>query len=219
MKRAVILLVFSLICTCALNAQTKINVNLYETTKDYVEKSYSSTDVTLLAKEVRKDCILIKKFVDTQTGKKIKTAIYTWAIEYNGEVYFNLKNSTDLNNWKLFIKFDVEGPNYCMTFIDKHTSNLIKNSGANYGGGLEGALISESNKWDKNWVNEDGEKVKIFMVNLNKQVYSGNGKTSSAGNFLKRKELKSLFKLNKSISEIRKLTFEEVLQIIEKENQ
>ena len=218
MKRiSILLLVISLYSN--LNAQDRVKVNLFKTTDDYISKSYSDTNVTLLIKEIGENHIWFKKFIDDETGKKIKKAHTSWALEYNGNTYFNLGYSLDLNNWKVFIKLNSEGNKYCMSFIDNNAPNIIKNSGPNYGGGLQAVLMKDSNKWGKSWKNSEGKKVKILFIELldQKEPMMSRNK-GSLGNLLKRKELKAKFELEKSNAEIKEMTFEEVLEILERNN-
>ena len=88
---------------------------------------------------------------------------------------------------------------------------------ANYTQGR--VLMKESTKWGKSWLNKNGEKVRIFFVNLNNQKeptlsrYKG-----SVGNYLTKDDLKSEFRVEKSKKEIKEMSLEEVVAIIEKSN-
>ncbi len=199
--------------------QKSIQVNLFETTDQYKTKTYSKENVKLLVKQKGEDYIWFKKFVDAETGKKIPKAHTSWAIEYEGDVYFNLGYSNDLNNWKIFIKLDVEGPNYCLSFIDDDTPNVVKNSSAYYGGGITGALISESTKWGRHWFNSSNEKIKILFIDLNNQKQGSMSRNvGSIGDLLTPAVLVKEFSLEKSKDDVRRLSFEEVLEIIQAEN-
>lgn len=210
-------LILTIIIFSSLNAQEKIKVNLFSTTDDYISKSYSDTSVALLVKEISAKHIWIKKFIDEKSGAKKKKAQTSWAIEYKGNTYFNLGYSLDLNNWKLFIRLDVEGNKYCLSFIDENAPKAIKNSGTNYGGGLQGALLKDSNKWGKSWINKYNQKVKILFIDLEDQTGSRmNRNKGSIGNLLKRNDLKEKFELEKA--QIKNMTFEEVLEIIASNN-
>ncbi|WP_053405133.1 hypothetical protein [Persicobacter sp. CCB-QB2] len=218
LKNITILLILTLLCT-NLKAQEKAIVNLFKTTDDYISNTYTDTNVTILIKEMGENHIWVKKFIDDKTGKKIKKANYSWAIEYNGNNYFNLGYSHDLNNWNVFIKFNSEGEKYCMSFIDNNSAGVIKNSGINYGGGLQGVLMKDSDKWGKYWRNNNEEKIKILFIDLTNQMEANTGRNKgSLGNLLKRNELKTKFGLEKTYAEIKNLTFEEVLAIIERNN-
>ncbi len=210
---SILLLTISLFTS--LHAQERIKVNLFKSTNDYISKSYSETNVTLLVREIGKNHIWFKKFIDDETGKKIKNIHTSWAIEYNGDTYFNLGYSLDLNNWKVFIKLNLEGNRYCMSFIDDNPPNIIKNSGMNYGGGLQGALMSESSKWGKSWKNNKGERIKILFIDLlEEKVLRTTRDQKASGNLLTKRDLKTKFGLKKSNAEIKQMSFEEILNII-----
>lgn len=78
-------------------------------------------------------------------------------MEYGDENYFNLGYSTDFNQWSSYGKFDIEGK-YAAIIIDHNSPNILKFTGNAYGGGLTGALIAESLKWNKNWKDKNGIK-------------------------------------------------------------
>ena len=200
-------------------AQDTIKVNLYKTTDDYITKKFTDTNITLVVKEIGKNYLNVKKFIDDTTGKTLKNSASTWAITYNGKTYLNLGYTNDLNNWKLFVCFDIEGNNFCSIFIGDETPNIIKNSGNYYGGGLTGVLLKESTKWGKNWTNQQGQKLKILFINLNKQNQSfGNRNKGSLGYLITRKELKEKLELDKSNDEMENMSFEEAVRSIQEKN-
>lgn len=214
MKNFIILL-FATLLFSNLNAQERINVNLFKTTNDYISKTYTDTNMTLVVREIGENHIWFKKFIQDKTDRKTKRAHTSWAIEYKGSTYFNLGYSSDLNNWKVFIKLNSEGSQYCMSFIDENASNVIKNSGTNYGGGLQGVLMKDSSKWGKSWKNKEEQKVKILFIDLANQKEAAMSRNKgSIGNLLKRSELKTKFKLEKTKKQIKEMTFEQVLEII-----
>jgi hypothetical protein len=198
-----------------LNAQEGIKVNLYKTTDDYQARTYTDTNVVLQVREISKHHIWFYKFVEGKSGKKLAKAHTSWAIEYNGNNYFNLGYSSDLNNWKVFLRFDVERKNFCASFITSESPRVVKNSGPNYGFGLQGVLMKDSDKWGKNWVDENGEKVKILFIDLNTQyepMLSRN--KGSMGNLLTTAEVKTIFGLELSKAEINQMSFEEIVELI-----
>jgi len=196
--------------------QTIINeIGFYKTMEDFKNDNPIGEEYNVVLKSINESSIHIKKVINSKSGKKVKKITNAWAIKYKGEFYFNLGYSTDLNNWKLFIKLDYVGKRYCYALIDKNTPKSIKNSGTNYGGGLSGVLMKDSNKWNKNWSNENNEKVKILLIDFKKNKFQ-NGKTAigSRGNLLKRKDVKKKFKVNLPLSEIKNIKLEEILEII-----
>jgi hypothetical protein len=176
-------------------------------------------------KEESDKYILIKSIVDSATQKPIKRAKSAWALEYNGDKYFNLGYSGDYNHWNLFVKFDIIGK-YCAVFIDKKTPAIIKNSGNNsvyYGGGLAGALtgilVNASTKWNKNWKDKEGDAVKILFTDTSDTVEQFAARNSvSRANLLTRDKLRELIADKKTDVKIKDIPFEEVVEIIKQKN-
>ncbi|MDQ8004743.1 MAG: hypothetical protein REI64_08095 [Pedobacter sp.] len=219
-RKSILILFLSIVGTYSIYAQDTIKVNLYKTTDDYIIKKYTDTGISLIVKEIGENHIQIKKFIDIHTGKTLNNKNTSWAIVYKGNTYLNLGYTNDLNNWKIFLRFNLEGNNFCASFIDEETPNSIKNSGAYYGGGLTGVLIKESTKWGKNWIKENGSKVKILFTNLNKQNQPfGNRNKSSLGYFITRKELKEKLQLEEKDEKIESMSFEEAISAINQKNQ
>lgn len=219
MKRITFLIISAILWTFNLNAQDTIKVNLYKTTNDYQVKKFTDTNISLVVKEVGENYIWAKKFIDESTGKNLTKINASWAITYKGNTYLNLGYTNDLNNWKVFLKFDIEGNNFCASFINDNTPNIVKNSGPYYGGGLTGVLIKESGKWGKNWIKQNGTKAKILFINLNKQNQPfGSRHKGSLGYLITRKELKEKLELEKTNEEMDKMTFEEAIALIHERN-
>jgi hypothetical protein len=217
MKTIVIFILLTI--TTVVNAQEKIQVDLFMLTQDYLNSTYSHEGATMIVKELGDSHIRMKKIINPTTGKKIRFASSSWALNYKGGNYFNLKYSTDLNNQRVFVKMDIEGKNYCAIIIDENSPRIIKNSGIYYGGGLQGVLIKESNKWNTNWKDENGSKKKILLIDLNNKEAPMMGvNTYCSGYLLRRKDVKNLFGVNKPLSEIKKMSFEEIVSIIEMHN-
>jgi hypothetical protein len=200
-------------------AQDTIKVDLYKTTDDYIKRKVTDTSVSLIVKEIGENHIQLKKFVDAKTGKNLSNKNASWALVYKGSTYLNLGYTNDLNNWKVFLKLNLEGNNFCASFIDETTPNIVKNSGNYYGGGLTGVLIKESNKWGKNWFKKDGSKAKILFMNLHKQNQpSSNRHKSTIGYFITKKELADKLQLNIKDQEIEKMSFENAVSEIKRKN-
>ena len=190
---------------------------LYETTNDFTTNSPMQIKANAVIKKESNQHITIKKIIDPISGMKIKRAISAWAIKYNGNNYFNLGYSNDLNNWKSYAKFDIEGK-ICAIIIDKNSPNILKNSSTYYGGGLTGVLIGESTKWGKNWKDKKGNKKKILFIDTSNTLNKINGRNQgSLGNYLTRKDLKELIKkyqINIDTNNINEISFEKAIEII-----
>lgn len=189
-------------------------ISLYKTTQDFLNGKKWDGKAIAVIKEEHEKYLLLNQIIDSTLNKPLKQGFSTWAIEYNGEKYFNLAYSTDLNHNKLFVKFDVTGP-YCAIFIDRNAPNLLKNSGTYYGGGLTGVLIKESAKWGKNWKDESGADVKILFVNTS-VLLSG---ACSPGNYLTRTYLTQIAKRRGvDLDNTEEISFEKAKEIIAKLN-
>ena len=219
MKNLLFTSILLILGVISVKAQDTIKVDIYKTTDDYILKQYTDTNVSLIVKAIGDNHIQIKKFIDTNTGKTLNNINASWAIVHKGNTYLNLGYTNDLTNWKIFLKFNVEGNNFCASFIDDETPNIVKNSGSYYGGGLTGVLIKESTKWGKNWTKQDGSKAKILFINLNKQNQPfGSRHKSSMGYFITRKELRDKLQLEKKDEEIEKMSFEEAITSVRAKN-
>jgi len=196
-------------------------VHIYPTMLDYNKNTVSEKRLSVLIKDSSKQHISIKKFIDPQTGLKDRKAIKAWGIKYNGNDYFNLGYSTDVNHWKSFAKIDIKGP-YSVMLVDEKSPYILNSTSNYYGGGLTGALIAESHKWGKNWKDKNGMKHKLIIINTFEtpqnptSYYIGN-----QGNYLTRKQIKKMIKdynLPYNPSKVKELTYEEVLEIIQTVN-
>ncbi|GAB7256487.1 hypothetical protein [Polaribacter sp. OB-PA-B3] len=225
MKKTIILLTILITTSCGIQKipSTELHTlepaKLYETTEDYI--SNKSVEAGILIKERSNQHIKIKGVFDLNTGIKIKRGMSAWIIEYNGNKYFNLGYSGDVNHWNYFGKLDIEGK-YCAIIIDKNSPNILKSSSNNYGGGLAGVLIGESSKWNKNWKDENGEKKKILFIDTeNIRQKNANRNIGSLGDYLTRKQLQEITNeigLNLSDTEIKNIMFEKIIQILKTEN-
>lgn len=201
-----------------LHAQETINANLYATTQDYLNKSYSYENAKVETKELSDEYIMVKKILDPNTGKKVKnTNRKCWMLEYNGVNYFNLGYASDLPQWNLFVKLDIEGNRLGALIIDKNKQDLLMDihPGA-YGVGLAGVIIKESEKWGSNWKNEKNEKSRILIVdfNLKQPKYGNRNKNCSWGFFLSKKHLIELMQWKKKAKDIKYLRFEQAIEYL-----
>ncbi|GAB4017353.1 hypothetical protein GCM10028773_13500 [Spirosoma koreense] len=196
----------------------EIKVSLYQSSIDLLEDKKSNIDATALVKDEADNYIQIKKLVDADK-KKIKKWHSYWAIEYSGNKYFNLGYSHDLNQWGTYAKFDIIGK-YCAIFIDSNSRKLVKNGGNLYGGGLMGAMIAGTYKWGKNWIDRNGAKKKILLVDtsiLEIGMYAK--EDGNTGNLLTKEKLTKIAQTNYPDMDVDKISFEKVVEIIEELNQ
>ena len=96
------------------------------------------------------------------SNKKDKLASTSWAIYFKDEYWINMRYSKDYQNLEVYVKPKIIG-RYSAIIINSETENVIKNGGTNYGGGLQGVLLKESDKWGKNWEDKNGNKHKILI--------------------------------------------------------
>lgn len=227
MKRIFLLFTILLLVSCGVKKvpQNELGllkpVKLYETTETFQNNHPMDVNAGVLLKDQSDQHITIKGIFDLKTGEKIDKGISAWAMEFNGENYFNLGYSTDVNHWSSYSKFDVEGK-YSLVIIDDNSPDILKRTSNSYGGGLTGALIAESLKWGKNWKDSDGVKKKILLIDSGDiSRAAGNRNRSSHGNYMTRKQFqKILDETGTSLTEgkIKDIEFEKVLEIIEMAN-
>ncbi len=201
--------------------QQSKEVFLYPTMLDYTRDKVSKEKIGVIIKDSSQQHITIKKFINLNTKTKDRKAMKAWGIQYKGNDYFNLGYSTDVNHWKSYAKIDIKGP-YSAILVDENSPYILNSTSNYYGGGLTGALIAESHKWNKNWKDKEGKKHKIIIINTfdipqnPPSYYLGN-----QGNYLTRKQLKKMIKdynLPYDTSKIKEISYEKVLKIIKKVN-
>lgn len=198
-----------------------VPVKLYKTTEDYVNKKPMSINAAVLIKEESRQHIKIKNIYDLNTGKKINKILSAWAIDYKGEIYFNLSYSNDVNHTKSYAKFDIKG-RYCAVIVNENSPYILKTNSNFYGGGVVGALAKESHKWNKNWVDQYNLKVKILLVDT-KDIETDIGvkKKFASGEYLSRKKLEEILTemgITLTVEKIKDVKFEKVIEIIERAN-
>ena len=220
MKSMKIILSFLIIFTFsqAIAQTDKTEFQYYLSTSDFQNKVSGKEKIVPVIKKQEKDYIKIPKLVDDQTGKRNKPANFPWAVKLDTTYYFNLRYSRDLQNLEVYIKADIIGK-FCALIIDQNTSPIISNGGANYGEGLTGVLIKESEKWGKNWISKDGKKVKLLITDTsNLELKHGFGHSNSDWKLLSRKNINEILGLSLSEEDIKSLTFEDVKSIVLEKN-
>jgi len=195
-----------------------VTVNLYATTQDYLDKSYSFENATAELFESNSRYIRLGKLKDGKTGKKIKRPNrHSWMVEYEGENYFNFGYVSDLPRWNTYVKLDIAGSNIGAFFLDRIIQQELSGTNAgSYGGGLLGVLAKESEKWGANWENEKNEKTRILIIDFaQKQHKFGNrNENCSWGFFLTRKHLIYLMDWDKKPKDIKFMKFEQVVEYL-----
>ncbi len=223
MKKLIITFTLISLCSCGTQKASVTDIAnakpiiLYETTNDFVNDNPMQIKASAIIINESNKHFTIKKIIDPISGIKIKRGISAWSIEYKGNNYFNLGYSGDLNHWKSYAKFDIEGK-ICAIIIDENSPNILKTNGTYYGGGLTGVLIGESTKWGKNWKDKNGNKKKILFIDTKRTIKrNANRNPVSLGNYLTRKQLKELIIKNNievDTDEINDRSFEKVIEII-----
>lgn len=193
---------------------------LFTATREFLNNSAFEGEAFAYVDPISAKHLRIKKIVD-KNGKKLKEGSSAYAIQYKGENYFNLGYSTDLNNWTFYAKFDIVG-RYCAIIIDDDTPAVIRKGGSNYPMGAAGALMKDSVKWGKAWLDKDGKKKRLLFIDtLKYEPESGSRNGGSIGNYLSRSEFMDILtahKLDIRDRKVKELTFEEVIQLINELN-
>lgn len=196
-------------------------VKLYETTEDYLKKQPMKVEAGILIKDKSDQHITITGLFDRNTGLQIDRGLSAWALEYNDYNYFNLGYSRDVNHWRSYAKFDIEGK-YCAIFIDDNSPNVLKTTDTHYGGGLAGGLMVESLAWNKNWRDKNGVKKKILFIDtqdISPKMLSRN--PGSMGNYLTRTQFQKIIDevdMASTDEKIKEIEFEVIVEVIETAN-
>lgn len=179
------------------------HVKFFKTTDDFIKNTVTSDNKVILIKQKIKieqfdslsntlSFLTSKKIIEKENSQISKDEEKYFALQYGDHYFYNLKYSPNIKNVGSWAKIDVLGK-YCLILIYPK-SELSRSIGNNQymimGGGLTGALISESAKWGKNFVNNKQEKIKIIFIDTTKQTMAK--KTISKGDLLSKKDLKNL---------------------------
>lgn len=223
MKKLIFISVVILLAACGTQKVSQAELSnakpvvIYKTTRDFNTKNALKVNAVAVVSKEGLEHITIKKFVDNDTGLKMKFRYPIWAISYNGNNYFHLAYSADVYHSNSFAKFDIEG-RICAIIIDENSPPVLQSTSNYYGGGLTGVLIGESNKWGKNWMDKDGNKKKILFIDTWDKPIINNKELESSGNYLTRKQLKDIIathNINVDYSKIKDIKFEKIIEIIE----
>jgi len=214
---------FALVLIISSKAQETINVNLYATTKNYLDASPSYENINAEAFRVEDEYVAVKKFIDPETGKKFQDAHRNPAVlQYGGHNYFNLNYSTDLPRKNLFVKLDQEGERLGVLLLNREKIDVLSGTNpAAYGGGLLGVLLKESEKWGGNWVDQKNEKARILIFDF-RELFPSNSyhknEDCSKGVYMTRKDLIEIMGWDKKPKDIKYLSFEDAVAYLERFN-
>ncbi len=219
MKKSSLILFIALL-TISTKAQQEdvLQISFYKSTVDYVNDTPATIKVKPKKITLQEENLLrIPQLLDLSTGKSSKEIGYPWAIVTDSIAYFNFRYSKDLQSPETYIKPDILG-RFCVVFAEKEMLRTIASYGPNYGGGLQGVLISESTKWG-NWVIENDEKIKIFIVDTkNLELNHNKGLQSAKWKILSRNNFNEILEIDLSKEEINELSIDKVKNIILKKN-
>lgn len=194
-------------------------ISYYASTSDYANST--SSEKKVIPKNIilqTEKLIRIPMLIDQHTEKRSKEAGFPWAISIDSTVYFNLRYSIEMQSPEMYIKPDITG-RFCVLFADKETLRTIAANGSYYGGGLQGVLMNESTKWGKNWVSEDGEEIKIFIVDVeNLELNHIKGYRNAAWKILSKNNLNEILEQNLTKEEIKELSIDDIKDKIQKIN-
>jgi|SRR5690606_10129789 len=217
MKNQLFFILF-ILSSITLQAQVEdIKAYYYKTTKDYINNNLSDNQVTPKKLRFQTDKLIrISVFLDVDKGKRSKDAKNPWAILVDSTTYFHFSyfNSLELGIGGLYVKADMEGK-YCAVFADKELlRTMTSDTNHLFGGGVQGFLIGESRKWGKNWENEKGEKIKIFIVDTSNLLEGDN----TDWFILTKSNINEILGLDLLNDEIKQLSVEDIKQLIENAN-
>jgi len=220
MKSIYLSSLFILVSIFANAQKVKQPVILYSTTREFLNDNPIKTDVFAIVERFSANHFSVKKFSD-ENGKKVNGSMSAFAVKFEGESYFNLFYSTDINNPGCYAKFDIIG-RYCAIIIDDKTPSFIRDGRSYYPSSAGGALMKDSVKWGKAWLDKDGNKKRILFIDTLKYVPEvGKRNGGSLGNYLTRSQLSDILNEHKIDIQGRKakeLSFEEVIQFINEMN-
>lgn len=228
MKIIIFLLVLSSIYSCGSqltlreirNAESII---IYDTSEDYVHNNPMKINAKAVINKGSKQYISFKKIFNSDTGKVIKKWDWFWAINYEGDNYFNLLYSKDLKRARTFVKFNIEGE-ICAIIIDKNSSDVLKNitnQNIAFTNNPKAGIGVSFNIFDKTNKNQANKKV-IFIIETNVLAPKfGARKAGSFAYYLGYSRLKDLIKDNNikiDYDKISDIPFKKVIKIIESLN-
>ena len=197
----------------------RVMINYYLATNDYVNKEFNKEPVYVKIKKKSKKHLIVSRFFDANTDKYFMNSDKPWAISYENTNYFNMKYLNNLLENKLYMKFDIEGK-ICVIFIDKNSPKSINlGDQGYYGGGLLGLALGANAKRANGWKDLNKERHVVLVINTEDGAIKTIDMTyKSMANMLTKKNFNELLGLNYSKETIKKLSFEDVISIINRIN-
>jgi hypothetical protein len=193
------------------------NLKCYISTQDFANKTEYEKLVIPKIKLEGDEFVRISKMLNP-SKKKDKLASTSWAIYFKDDYWINLRYSTEYQNPELFVKPKIIGK-YTVIIINSETENVIQNGGTNYGGGLQGVLMKESDKWGKNWEDMNGNIAKILIFDTSvADMRHIRGHRNSIGKLLTRKNINEVLHQELEKEQIKSLKYEQVIELIKQEN-
>lgn len=191
-------------------------ISIFETTNDFL---YDIKKEALM--EVRssgESYFITKKFLDIQTGKKLKISGANWAIKRGPDLYFNMIYSDDMSNG-IFIRLDITG-RYCVAILDENSYKKAKAGARDLYGlsdlGFFGKSFNIRSRTLKD--SADGKRYLVLIDTKLIEPRDWPRKEGSHANLLTKKKLAGLMKDNKLEGSAKDLSFEEVIDLIKSEN-
>jgi hypothetical protein len=175
-----------------------VNSSLYPYSINLLSEIPIASNIRVIPKSDDGNQLIVKKFLDGNTGELYTKLFDIWALKYKGEYYFHLYHAPHFQKVKFFSKLQVIGK-YCAFVIDDSFSVYFFGVG----------WLSLAN----GWLQKNGEYHIIYFVDTEK---SKNAKV------LDKERLKNLFpndyKLHNKIDK-NELHLEDVLELINQLNQ
>ena len=205
-----------------LNAQTLDSLVLYETTDAFLKRSPVVPYVKAEIIEVKPNCLMLHKFRDISTDKKIKYGKLSWSFNYLGNDYFNMIYCNDYYLPSTFYKMDIVG-RYCVILIDENEKIFMND--IHFGAGLTNVLISEYEKSRNKkyyWYNKSGKKVNIILIDTNDiERSSVDRNKGSSGNYVSKTKLFKILKPHNpdlNVEFLGNLLIEDIMEMISELN-
>lgn len=228
MKIQFIILFYFLFQLCTF-AQETIRVDLYENTKDFIDKNHNKQDVVAEKTNSHYPFLSHFKFNNWRKNKKdLKNADH-WAVSYGDDHYVNLASSIDLHSHDNYVRLDYINDLCAFTIVDQKINKAVpqvvhgvgigthRNGRQGFGifVGVSTEIKAVITNPSKTWVNEEGEKKAIIFIDLarvDEKIFKEDQVLPA--NFLTAKYLKKHLGMKKPVHKIKEMKFEEVIDFI-----
>lgn len=203
---------------CLTHAQKiEKTISYYLTSQDFVNGKTSRDGMVAKIPLQKGAATLISKISDPAEKKGGRINVMPWSVLMDKDTLFNFRYCPELQGFEVYVKPDIIGE-YCVVFADKDLLRTIGSKGPYYGGGLSGALIAESRKWGRNWTDENGDNIKIFINQTTKTERDGVWGKNAIWKILTRKNANDLLNVNLSDAQLETLTIAELRNMIYEKN-